>query len=195
MAAAAAGEVQVPEIVGATAYDALWPSALLRVTFDKAHWWHTADEFAEASKTVYNQLSTVANLYPATKFPLVTDARAWTIDVRTPGNGGLGRTDRTVAEILQAIALACNVRGVDFVEVSRIQVLSQNAVKQSNNTEGAQQRAAADANAAANAASNPLDALNKAANDAKKALGEVGKFALLAILGVIIVLVLMQRKR
>lgn len=184
----------MPEIVGATAYDALWPSALLRVTFDKAHWWHTADEFAEASRTVYDQLGKVANLYPATPFPLVTDATSWTVDVRTPGNGGLGPTDRTVAQVLQALALACNVRGVDFVEVSRIQVLNANQVKQSNNTSGAQQRAAADADAASNAASNPLDAISNAIDKAKQSLGEVGKFVLLALVALIIILMLVRKK-
>lgn len=169
---------------GVTAYDTLFPGALVRVTFQKAHIWHPADEFMRESQNVYNRLSSVAHVYPAQRFPLLTDANAWSVDVRT-------QTERSVSELSRALSDACDIPGlVDVVEVGSMEVLTLEKIKGSNTSAGARERANAADQAGANAASNPLDAAKNALNS----LGAVGKWVVLGLLALAVVLIVTRKQ-
>jgi hypothetical protein len=175
-------------LVGMTAYDTIFPGALIRVTFQKAHFWHPASVFATESRKVYNRLSSIAHVYPAQPFPVAGDAVTWTIDVRT-------QQERQVSEIARTLNDACDISGtVNVVEVARMEILSQEKVKGSNTAVGARERANEADAATATAASNPLDAATTAAKGAFNALGNVGKYAVLALVALAIILVLTRRK-
>lgn len=169
---------------GITAYDTLFPGALIRVSFQKAHFWHPNDAFQSASQDVFNRLPSVAHVFPAQRFPLAADGLAWTVDVRT-------QTERTVSELSQALAQACNIPGtVDVVELASMEVLTLEKIKGSNTATGARERANATDTATATAADNPLDAAKNALNK----LGSVGKWAVLALLAVVVILVLVRKR-
>lgn len=180
-------------IVGATAQDSLYPGALLRLTFGKAYFFHTSDQFANESRVVYDNLSDVAHLYPQQGFPLADQAITWTVDARTQSltNGA----PRTVAEVSQAIRAACDRVGVDVVELETIEVLTTDKVKTSTAATGATQRAGADTAGAASASQNPGAAVTDAAKKFFDQLSTAGKWITGGIVVLIIVWFLLNRKR
>lgn len=178
------------EFIGATPYDSVYPGALLRITFQKAHWWHSADQFAEASQDVYNNLSMVANVYPAQPFPLAGGKTTWTIDARN-------QQDRDMATIARAITEVCNVSGLDFVDPASVAVLSADAVRKSTGLAGAAERNAASAAATATAASNPGVAIGAGIQkipDAAKDIFAQLKGVLLVVAVILVLALILTRK-
>lgn len=178
------------DFVGVTEYDSVYPTALLRITFQKAHWWHTAAQFAEASQDVYENLSPTASLYPAQPFPLAGEKTTWTIDARN-------QKDRTMGQIARDIAATCDVIGTDFVEVASIAVLSVDQVRKSTGLAGAAERNAASAGATATAASNPGAAIGAGIDkipEATKNLFDELKTILFIVVVIAVLALLLMRK-
>jgi hypothetical protein len=181
-------------MLGMTAYDTLFPGAVVRVTFQKAHFWHPADVFLSESRKVYDRISSVANVYilgsgaNRTAFPLGPDGTTWTVDVRT-------QRERSASDLARALADACNIVGtVDVVELATMEILSQEKVKGANTATGARERANASDAATATAADNPISAATSAAKNAIGALGSLGKWVVIAVVAIAIVLVLTRKK-
>lgn len=176
----------VEYIGGVTAYDSVYPSALLRITFQKAHWWHTAEQFADASLKVYQNLGPVAHLSPAKPFPLAGGATTWTMDARN-------FTDRTLADVVRALSAACNVGGIDYVEVASVQVLNTEAVHKSNTDTGAAERAMSSASATATAANNPGVSLGKAADSVTGIFGQLRTVVIVIAIILVLAFVLTRK--